>query len=116
VAVEVRRGSRLGACTVEACQPDPCTYVPGLTRVMRADGCRVEVEEKKELVLLRVAGRREKEVYVYPRKVWEAVEELVVKPIEKQLELQQQGVVFAGPREQASQASAEYSSSSSRSQ
>ena len=95
--LQVSRGLRLGTCIVEACSPDPCIYIPGFTRVIRAPSERVEVEKRNSLVVVRLARNRESEVFVYPLKVWNAVEELIVEPVTKSLKLRQQGAVFVGP-------------------
>jgi len=97
MVTNVSRGSRFGTCVVESCHPDPCLYIPGYTKVSKAGGVKAEVDRRGNIVVVRLRGKRFNDVFVYPLKVWETVENIVVEPIQKQLRLKQQGAVFAGP-------------------
>jgi hypothetical protein len=73
----VSKGATVGPCRVDACFPDPCLYVPGITRVEFAKPVAVEVEERGGVAVVRTRDGGGTRVYVYPEKVWRTTAEIV---------------------------------------
>ena len=88
-----------GDCVVKNCSPSPCFLLP-TTEVSVVDYVDVELEALEHNYMLRVKYYSEKgvsktEFYVYPKKVWEKVEQ-AVSPLLEDKPPKNPGVIFIG--------------------
>ena len=92
---------RLGPCMVSYALPRRCvvTYTTRISYTRYTD-VRVKPLEKNYLIEIRhysSTGDVKTEYLVYPRKVWEIVENDIIDPLAKGYELKRPGAVFVGP-------------------
>jgi SpoVK/Ycf46/Vps4 family AAA+-type ATPase len=72
--VEVIPKTKIGECEVSFASPSPCVITPA-TEIKISEPVKIEVTELEEDVEITVSTERDVSYYVYPKSVWERVNE-----------------------------------------
>jgi hypothetical protein len=91
------RGASILGYRVRMCRPDPC-IISSSTTLKFSRPSTYKVEQLKYNYLVRVSySTGGEDVFVYPKKVWEPVEEEVIKAVLEDKPTPRQGAVLYGP-------------------
>jgi len=97
----VKRGSRVNGSTVLYIDPPEGGIIASTTAVEVMDSVKVEAEKAGDVVVVTcepgLASGRERDVFVYPAKVWDEVEAKYIEPLASGKPPVNPGVLFVGP-------------------